>query len=96
VKALRLLDKQRAFHALVAERRAWFSTEFRLVKKPTIRDAHMREQLGRKQRAACRARKQKCVEQLDDKVADSVPDICSHYFISIYVQTNVLLVLEIN
>ena len=72
LKALRLLDKQRALRALVAERLAHGSmlplsrTEFRRIKKPTIRDARMTEQLERKQRAERERRaKHKHVEQLE-------------------------------
>lgn len=72
LKALRLLDKQRALRALVSERLAHGSmlplnrTEFRRVKKPTIRDARMTEQLERKQRAERERRaKHKHVEQLE-------------------------------
>ena len=72
LKSLRLLDKQRALRALVAERLAHGSmlplsrTEFRRVKKPTIRDARMTEQLERKQRAERERRaKHKHVEQLE-------------------------------
>ena len=72
LKALRLLDKQRALRALVAERLAHGSmlplnrTEFRRVKKPTIRDARMTEQLERKQRTERERRaKHKHVEQLE-------------------------------
>ncbi|KAF8624854.1 hypothetical protein AX15_005734 [Amanita polypyramis BW_CC] len=72
LKSLRLLDKQRALRALVAERLAHGSmlplnrSEFRRMKKPTIRDARMTEQLERKQRAERERRaKHKHVEQLD-------------------------------
>jgi ATP-dependent helicase STH1/SNF2 len=62
LKSLRLLDKQRALRASVAERR---------VRKPTIRDAHMTEQLERKQRLERERRaKHKHVEQLNA--------ICNH------------------
>ncbi|KAF8640822.1 hypothetical protein AX17_000471 [Amanita inopinata Kibby_2008] len=72
LKSLRLLDKQRALRALVAERLAHGSmlplnrSDFRRVRKPTIRDARMTEQLERKQRAERERRaKHKHVEQLE-------------------------------
>ncbi|KIL71095.1 hypothetical protein M378DRAFT_20506 [Amanita muscaria Koide BX008] len=72
LKSLRLLDKQRSLRALVAERLAHGSmlplnrADFRRLKKPTIRDARMTEQLERKQRAERERRaKHKHVEQLE-------------------------------
>ncbi|TFK76642.1 hypothetical protein BDN72DRAFT_806622 [Pluteus cervinus] len=71
LKALRVLDKQRALRALVAERLNHGSMlplnrlDFRRTRKPTIRDARMTEQLERKQRADRERRaKHKHVEQL--------------------------------
>jgi ATP-dependent helicase STH1/SNF2 len=71
LKSLKVLDKQRAMRALVAERLTHGSlltlnrTDFRRVRKPTIRDARMTEQLERKQRADRERRaKHKHVEQL--------------------------------
>lgn len=71
LKGLKVLDKQRAMRALVAERLTHGSllplnrADFRRVRKPTIRDARMTEQLERKQRADRERRaKHKHVEQL--------------------------------
>lgn len=71
LKSLKVLDKQRAMRALVAERLTHGSllplnrADFRRVRKPTIRDARMTEQLERKQRADRERRaKHKHVEQL--------------------------------
>ncbi|KAI0358782.1 hypothetical protein OH77DRAFT_1105066 [Trametes cingulata] len=71
LKALRVLDKQRALRASVAERLMHGSllplnrTDFRRVRKPAVRDARMTEQLERKQRIERERRaKQKHVEQL--------------------------------
>jgi ATP-dependent helicase STH1/SNF2 len=71
LKSLRLLDKQRALRALVAERLTHGSllplnrADFRRTRKPTIRDARMTEQLERKQRVDRERRaKHKHVEQL--------------------------------
>lgn len=71
LKGLKLLDKQRAMRALVSERLTHGSllplnrADFRRVRKPTIRDARMTEQLERKQRADReRKAKHKHVEQL--------------------------------
>ncbi|CDO74808.1 hypothetical protein BN946_scf185001.g56 [Trametes cinnabarina] len=72
LKALRVLDKQRQMRASVAERLMHGSllplnrTDFRRVRKPTVRDARMTEQLERKQRIERERRaKQKHVEQLN-------------------------------
>lgn len=77
LKSLRLIDKQRALRALVAERLNHGSMlplnrlDFRRTRKPTIRDARMTEQLERKQRVDRERRaKHKHVEQLGI--------ICSH------------------
>ncbi|KAJ3514926.1 hypothetical protein NLJ89_g2080 [Agrocybe chaxingu] len=71
LKSLRLLDKQRAMRAQVAERLTHGSMlplnrlDFRRIRKPTIRDARMTEQLERKQRLERERRaKHKHVEQL--------------------------------
>ncbi|KAH9949512.1 hypothetical protein B0H21DRAFT_118417 [Amylocystis lapponica] len=71
LKSLKVLDKQRALRALVAERLTHGSllplnrADFRRVRKPTIRDARMTEQAERKQRVDRERRaKQKHVEQL--------------------------------
>lgn len=71
LKSLRVVDKQRALRAMVAERLTHGSllplnrTDFRRSRKPTIRDARMTEQLERKQRVERERRaKQKHVEQL--------------------------------
>lgn len=71
LKALRLLDKQRALRASVAERLTHGSllplnrADFRRTRKPGIRDARLTEQAERKQRAERERRaKQKHVEQL--------------------------------
>src|SRR5882762_3706157 len=71
LKSFKVLDKQRAMRALVAERLTHGSllplnrADFRRVRKPTIRDAHMTEQLERKQRTDRERRaKHKHVEQL--------------------------------
>ncbi|KAI0656799.1 SNF2 family N-terminal domain-containing protein [Cubamyces menziesii] len=72
LKALRVLDKQRALRASVAERLMHGSllplnrADFRRVRKPAVRDARMTEQLERKQRIERERRaKQKHVEQLN-------------------------------
>ncbi|OCH84411.1 hypothetical protein OBBRIDRAFT_408557, partial [Obba rivulosa] len=72
LKSLRVLDKQRALRASVAERLTHGSllpinrTDYRRVRRPTVRDARMTEQLERKQRVERERRaKQKHVEQLD-------------------------------
>ncbi|KAL4069226.1 SNF2 family N-terminal domain-containing protein, partial [Scleroderma citrinum] len=77
LKSLRLLEKQRAMRALVAERLIQGTllplnrTDFRRVRKPTLRDARMTEQAERRQRVDRERRaKHKHVEQLDV--------ICSH------------------
>jgi len=77
LKSLRLLDKQRALRASVAERLTHGTMlplnrlDFRRVRKPTIRDARMTEQLERKQRLERERRaKHKHVEQLNA--------ICNH------------------
>lgn len=71
MKSLRLLDKQRALRAQIAERLTHGTMlplnrlDFRRVRKPTIRDARMTEQLERKQRLERERRaKHKHVEQL--------------------------------
>ncbi|KAH9177014.1 SNF2 family N-terminal domain-containing protein [Lactarius sanguifluus] len=71
LKSLRVLDKQRALRAMVAERLTHGSllplnrSDFRRARKPTIRDTHMTENLERKQRVDRERRaKQKHVEQL--------------------------------
>ena len=71
LKALRVLDKQRALRAMVAERLTHGSllplnrSDFRRVRKPAMRDTHMTENLERKQRVDRERRaKQKHVEQL--------------------------------
>ena len=71
LKSLRVLDKQRALRALVAERQTHGSllplnrADFRRTRKPTIRDARSTERLERKQRADRERRaKHKHVEQL--------------------------------
>ncbi|KAF8971597.1 SNF2 family N-terminal domain-containing protein [Flammula alnicola] len=71
LKSLRVLDKQRAMRAQVAERLTHGSMlplnrlDFRRTRKPTIRDARMTEQLERKQRLERERRaKHKHVEQL--------------------------------
>lgn len=72
LKSLRLVEKQRAMRALIAERLTHGSliplhrADFRRTRKPTIRDARMTEQLERKQRTDRELRaKRKHVEQLD-------------------------------
>ena len=77
LKSLRVLDKQRAMRAQVAERLTHGSMlplnhlAFRRTRKPTIRDARLTEQLERKQRVDREKRaKHKHVEQLGV--------ICSH------------------
>ncbi|EMD41348.1 hypothetical protein CERSUDRAFT_109939 [Gelatoporia subvermispora B] len=77
LKGLRVLDKQRSMRANVAERLTHGSllpinrTDYRRVRRPTVRDARMTEQLERKQRVERERRaKQKHVEQLGI--------ICSH------------------
>ncbi|KAF4623491.1 hypothetical protein D9613_001581 [Agrocybe pediades] len=71
LKSLRMLDKQRAMRAQVAEKLMHGSMlplnrlDFRRIRKPTIRDARMTEQLERKQRQERERRaKHKHVEQL--------------------------------
>lgn len=71
LKSLRVLDKQRALRAMVAERLTHGSllplnrTDFRRTRKPTLRDTRMTEQAERKQRVERERRaKQKHVEQL--------------------------------
>jgi ATP-dependent helicase STH1/SNF2 len=71
LKSLRVLDKQRALRAIVAERLTHGSllplsrSDFRRVRKPAIRDTHITENLERKQRVDRERRaKQKHVEQL--------------------------------
>jgi ATP-dependent helicase STH1/SNF2 len=71
LKSLRVLDKQRAMRAQVAENLTHGSMlplnrlDFRRTRKPTIRDARMTEQLERKQRLDRERRaKHKHVEQL--------------------------------
>ncbi|EGN94088.1 hypothetical protein SERLA73DRAFT_126110 [Serpula lacrymans var. lacrymans S7.3] len=71
LKSLRVLDKQRALRALVAERLIQGSllplnrADFRRTRKPTLRDARMTEQLERRQRVDRERRaKHKHVEQL--------------------------------
>ncbi|KAI0271595.1 SNF2 family N-terminal domain-containing protein [Gloeopeniophorella convolvens] len=71
LKSLRVLDKQRALRALVAERLAHGTllplnrSDFRRIRKPTLRDTHTTETLERKQRIDRERRaKQKHVEQL--------------------------------
>jgi ATP-dependent helicase STH1/SNF2 len=71
LKSLRVLEKQRALRAMVAERLTHGSllplnrSDFRRARKPTIRDTHMTENLERKQRVDRERRaKQKHVEQL--------------------------------
>ncbi|KAI0252671.1 SNF2 family N-terminal domain-containing protein [Lactifluus subvellereus] len=71
LRSLRVLDKQRALRAMVAERLTHGSllplnrSDFRRARKPTIRDTHMTENLERKQRVDRERRaKQKHVEQL--------------------------------
>ncbi|THH30382.1 hypothetical protein EUX98_g3797 [Antrodiella citrinella] len=71
LKSLRVLDKQRAMRAMVAERLTHGSLlplnrpEFRRVRKPTLRDTRMTEQAERKQRVDRERRaKQKHIEQL--------------------------------
>jgi ATP-dependent helicase STH1/SNF2 len=71
LRSLRVLDKQRALRAMVAERLTHGSllplnrSDFRRARKPTIRDTHMTETLERKQRVDRERRaKQKHVEQL--------------------------------
>ena len=72
LKSLRLLDKQRALRTQIAERLTHGTMlplnrlDFRRVRKPTIRDARMTEQLERKQRLERERRaKHKHVEQLN-------------------------------
>lgn len=72
LKSLRLLDKQRAMRAQVAERLTHGSLlplnriDFRRIRKPNFKDARTTEQLERRQRAERERRvKQKHVEQLD-------------------------------
>jgi ATP-dependent helicase STH1/SNF2 len=71
LKSLRVLDKQRALRAMVAERLTHGSllplnrSDFRRVRKPAMRDTHTTENLERKQRVDRERRaKQKHVEQL--------------------------------
>lgn len=71
LKSLRVIDRQRALRALVAERLTHGSllplnrADFRRTRKPTIRDARTTEQLERKQRVDRERRaKHKHVEQL--------------------------------
>ncbi|KAF8499112.1 SNF2 family N-terminal domain-containing protein [Russula emetica] len=71
LRSLRVLEKQRALRAVVAERLTHGSllplnrSDFRRVRKPAIRDTHMTENLERKQRVDRERRaKQKHVEQL--------------------------------
>lgn len=71
LKSLRVLEKQRALRAMVAERLTHGSllplnrSDFRRVRKPLIRDTHTTENLERKQRVDRERRaKQKHVEQL--------------------------------
>ncbi|TFK38607.1 SNF2-family ATP dependent chromatin remodeling factor snf21 [Crucibulum laeve] len=71
LKSLRVIDKQRAMRAQIAERLTHGTmlpinrADFRRVRKPTIRDARMTEQLERKQRADRERRaKHKHIEQL--------------------------------
>ena len=71
LKSLKVLEKQRSMRALIAERLTHGSllplnrADFRRVRKPTIRDARMTEQLERKQRSERERRaKHKHVEQL--------------------------------
>ncbi|KAH7926188.1 hypothetical protein BV22DRAFT_1033109 [Leucogyrophana mollusca] len=71
LKSLRVLDKQRALRALVAERLIQGTllplnrADFRRTRKPTLRDARMTEQMERKQRIDRERRaKHKHVEQL--------------------------------
>jgi len=71
LRSLRVLDKQRAMRAMVAERLTHGSllplnrSDFRRMRKPAIRDTHMTENLERKQRVDRERRaKQKHVEQL--------------------------------
>lgn len=71
LRSLRVLEKQRALRAIVAERLTHGSllplnrSDFRRVRKPAIRDTHMTENLERKQRVDRERRaKQKHVEQL--------------------------------
>ena len=71
LKSLRVLDKQRALRAMVAERLTHGSllplsrSDFRRVRKPAMRDTHITENLERKQRVDRERRaKQKHVEQL--------------------------------
>jgi ATP-dependent helicase STH1/SNF2 len=71
LKSLRVLDKQRAMRAMVAERLNHGSMlplnrlDFRRTRKPTIRDARTTEQQERRQRAERERRaKHKHVEQL--------------------------------
>jgi ATP-dependent helicase STH1/SNF2 len=77
LRSLRVLEKQRALRASVAERLAHGTNlplnrvEFRRVRKPTVRDARQTETLERKQRADReRQAKQRHVAQLNV--------ICSH------------------
>ncbi|KAJ6498002.1 SNF2-family ATP dependent chromatin remodeling factor snf21 [Mycena vitilis] len=72
LKSLRLLDKQRILRSQVAETLTHGSLlplnrpDFRRIRKPTIRDARVTEQLERKQRMDRERRaKSKHVEQLD-------------------------------
>ncbi|THH13199.1 hypothetical protein EW146_g6993 [Bondarzewia mesenterica] len=72
LRSLRVLDKQRAMRASVAERLTHGSllplnrSDFRRTRKPTIRDTHMTEKLERKQRSDREARaKEKHREQLN-------------------------------
>ena len=71
LRSLRVLDRQRALRAVVAERLTHGSllplnrSDFRRVRKPAMRDTHMTENLERKQRVDRERRaKQKHVEQL--------------------------------
>ncbi|KII86364.1 hypothetical protein PLICRDRAFT_56081 [Plicaturopsis crispa FD-325 SS-3] len=72
LKSLRVLDKQRALRALVAERLTHSSllplnrADFRRTRKPTIKDARMTEQAERRQRMDRERRaKHKHVDQLN-------------------------------
>ncbi|KAH7883996.1 SNF2 family N-terminal domain-containing protein [Phlebopus sp. FC_14] len=71
LKSLRVLEKQRAMRALVAERLIHGTllplnrADFRRVRKPTLRDARMTEQAERRQRVDRERRaKHKHIEQL--------------------------------
>ncbi|TFK47940.1 hypothetical protein OE88DRAFT_1664908 [Heliocybe sulcata] len=77
LKSLRVVDKQRALRAMVAERLTHGSllplnrADFRRSKKPTIRDARMTEQAERKQRTE---REQKS----RSKHVQQLGTICAH------------------